>query len=150
MWVCSSCGSAEPDTTIVDVTFLPQQLFDVAVTTWYQRPRLLFEVPTPPLFPLLMALHSNMDKINQHRFSLSHFDRSGLVWTGRVLSGAVQSSCPIFRDSLVHWPDGLLIQELFDMHVCFYRFPSMLLCVGHAMPHLMKETEQLLCWTAES
>lgn len=145
MWVCSSCGSAEPDTTIVDVTFLPQQHFDVAVTIWYQRPRLLFEVPTPPLFP---PQQHGQNKSTQILSLIS----IAPVWSEPVVSCLVQFS-PVVPYLETFWSTDLmayLFTEPFDMHVCFYRFPSMLLCVGHAMPHVTKETEQLLCWTAES
>lgn len=62
-----------------------------------------FKSQHPPLFPLLIALHSDMDKINQHRFSLAHLDRSEPVLSCLVQFSLIQSSCPIFRDSLVHW-----------------------------------------------
>lgn len=75
-----------------------------------------------------------------------------LVWSEPALPCLVWSS-PVVPYLETLWSADLtayLFTELFDMHVCFYRFPSMLLCVGLTAAHVTEETERLPCWTAES
>lgn len=108
---------------------------------------------TPLLLSPLPSAHYSplqLNKLKQHKFSLSIC--SSLVWTSPVLSGAVQSN-PVVPYLETLWSADLmayLFTELLDMHVCFYRFPSMLLCVGHTAPHVTEETEWSPRWTAES
>lgn len=103
MLLYSRCVWAGADAPSVDVTFLPKRCFDVAVATRLKG--------TPS--PLLSFVHysSQQQTKTTHILSLalSLSFCSSPVWTGPVLSscGPVQSSCPIFRDYLVCWPQWL-------------------------------------------
>lgn len=90
-------------------------------------------------------------KCHTHPDSLS-LCPSAPGWSEPVLSCLVWSS-PVVPYLETLWSADLtayLFTELFDMHVCFYRFPSMLLCVGHTAPHVTEETEQLDWWKLDS
>lgn len=129
------------------MTFLPQQCFHVAVATRLvgllfkvstPHPPLSFTTPTPP--PQLITFYINLDRLKQHRFTS--------VWCELVLSCLMRSS-PVVQYLETLWSTELmayLFTELFDMHVCFYRFPSMLLCVGHTASHVTEETEHSSCF----
>lgn len=94
--------------------------------------------PPPPLITLL-----KQDKLQTPQILRPL--QSSLNWS---CPASLVRSSPIVPYLETLWSTDLtasLFTDLFDMHVCFYRFPSMLLCVGHTTPHVTEETEHSLC-----